>query len=106
MTQDMYFCTIDEAIAASQTEDDDVLMIPAGTYSGCIHVTKTIILEPMGTVVLNCLLMEGPLKTMTLMGDVTIDNLTLTDGKIHTNGHNIKCGTITGGDVDSYIVTD
>lgn len=108
MTQDMYFCTIDEAIASSETEDNDELMIPAGTYSGCIHVTKTIILVPSGTVILNCLNMEEVMNdgTMTLMDDITINTLTLSNGKIHTNGHHLKCGTIAGGDVDSYIITD
>jgi hypothetical protein len=106
MTQDIYFCTIDEAIAASETQNNDELMIPAGTYTGCIHVIKTIKLMPMGTVVLDCLFMEAPDKTMTLMGDITITDLTLTDGHVHTNGHNLKCGTISGGDIGSYIITD
>ncbi len=57
-------------------------------------------------VTISCIMMEGPGKTVTLFGDLTIDDLTLTDGHIHTNGNNLKCGTISGGAMNSYIVTD
>jgi CSLREA domain-containing protein len=108
MTDDLYYCTIEEAVMAALTGDGDELQIPAGVYmETCIHISKTLKLKPMGGMVtIDCIMMEGPGKKVTLLGDITINELTLTDGHLHTNGYNLKCQVISGGHINSYIVTD
>jgi len=59
-----------------------------------------------GSVTIQCLQMNGTGKTMKLGGDFTINQLTLTNGNIRTNGNHLKCGTITGGSAASYVITD
>jgi hypothetical protein len=50
--------------------------------------------------------MNGMGKTMVLGGDLTINQLTLTLGKIRTNGFILKCGIISGGSASTYVITD
>jgi hypothetical protein len=55
---------------------------------------------------IQCLEMNGDDKIMLLDGNLTIVQLTLSDGLIRTNGNNLKCGSISGGSASSYVVTD
>jgi hypothetical protein len=104
----MYYCTIADALAATMTNDGDVIEIPAGSYNDpCILIDKSVVFRPTGGVVsIQCLEMNGASKIMVLDGNLTILQLTFTDGLIRTNGHNLKCGTISGGGANSYLVTD
>jgi phage baseplate assembly protein gpV len=103
----LYYCTIADALAASMTNDGDVIEIPAGTYNEpCLLIDKSVVLKPMGSVTIDCLKMDGTGKIMVLDGDLTTNTLNLTNGLIRTNGHNLKCGSITGGGPGSYVVTD
>ncbi len=103
-----YYCSITDAVAAALTNDGDVIEIPAGTYTEpCILVNKSVMIRPVGgTVTIQCLIMNGSGKIAVMDGDLIINQLTLTNGLIRTNGHNLKCGTITGGGPGSYVVTD
>ncbi len=104
----LYYCTLIDAVLDPQTGDNETLEIPAGTYiDACINVNKSITLKSVGgPVIVNCIVMNGAGKTMILDGNFTFNNLTLTDGKIRTNGNNLKCGTISGGSAASYVITD
>ncbi|MFZ1516867.1 MAG: hypothetical protein WAT21_15770, partial [Saprospiraceae bacterium] len=104
----LYYCTLIDAVLDAQTGDNETLEIPAGTYiDACITVNKSITLKSVGgPVIVNCIVMNGAGKNMILHGNFTFNNLTLTDGKIRTNGNNLKCGTITGGSAASYVITD
>ncbi len=104
----MYYCTITDALAATMTQDGDVIEIPAGMYNDpCILINKSVIIRPVGGMVsIQCLEMNGDDKIMVLDGNLTIVQLTLSDGLIRTNGNNLKCGSISGGSASSYVVTD
>jgi hypothetical protein len=104
----MYYCTIADALAATMTQDGDVIEIPAGMYNDpCILINKSVVFRPVGGMVsIQCLEMNGDDKIMVLDGNLTIVQLTLSDGLIRTNGNNLKCGTISGGSANSYLVTD
>lgn len=105
----MYYCTLAEAISSSNTNDGEEIRVPAGTYmDACLMVNKSLKFTAVGgPVIMNCFEMNGSGKDMTLGSNFTINTLTLTLGKVHTNGYNLKCGTIlhTSGS-DSYVVTD
>ncbi|MBK9630413.1 MAG: FG-GAP repeat protein [Saprospiraceae bacterium] len=106
-TDNMYYCTITDALAATMTNDGDLIEIPAGTYiEPCMLIDKSVVIKPMGSVTIDCLEMNGTGKIMVLDGDITLNILNLTNGLIRTNGHNLKCGTISGASIDSYVVTD
>jgi len=107
-TDNVYYCTLEEAMADSDTQDGDVIEIPTGTYNDpCIVINKSVTIRPIGGLVtINCLEMDGAGKTMLLDGNLAINQLILTDGLISTNGNNLKCGTTTGGSAASYVVTD
>ncbi|MGB5033322.1 MAG: hypothetical protein WBO76_14475 [Saprospiraceae bacterium] len=107
-TDMIYYCSLEDALAASATDDGDEIQIPAGNYSlPCIKVNKSITLTPVGgTVTIGCLTMNGSGKILEMDGNIQISTLTLITGKISTNGYNLKCGAISGGNSLSYIVTD
>jgi len=106
LTDMIYYCTLEEALIAAST--NDVLEIPAGLYSSqCYTIDKTITLIPSGgTLTIECLVMNGIGKNLILGGNLNINQLTLTQGNINTSGYHLKCGTISGGSANSYIVTD
>lgn len=108
VNDNMYYCTLAEAVAASLTNDGDELQIPTGVYNDpCIVVNKSVMITSVGgSVEIQCLQMNGVGKAMKLGGDITINQLTLTNGHIRTNGKHLKCGTITGGSATSYVITD
>jgi hypothetical protein len=102
-----YYCTFSEA--QSVTNDGDEIDIPSSgsPYSECMIVTKNITIKATGgPVTLNCLTMNGSGKNLTLGSNLTITAITMTAGKIHTNGFNLKAGNITGANGSKYIVTD
>jgi hypothetical protein len=106
-TTDMvYYCSLEDALAGASS--GDVIQIAAGTYSSpCFTIDESVTLTPVGgAVILDCLTMNGSGKIMEMGGNLTINNLTLTTGKISTNGFNLSAGTITGGDPATYIITD
>lgn len=107
-TDNIYYPSLTAALASGTTGDGDVLEIPSGTYiEPCITISKSVTLKPVGgPVTLNCVIMNGMGKTMVLGGNLTINQLTLTLGKIRTNGYNLKCGTISGGSANTYVITD
>lgn len=107
-TDNIYYPSLTAALASGTTGDGDVLEIPSGTYiEPCITINKSITIKPVGgPVILNCVIINGMGKTMVLGGDFTINQLTLTLGKIRTNGYNLKCGTVTGGSLSTYVITD
>jgi hypothetical protein len=102
----IYYCSLEDALAGASS--GDVIQIAAGTYSSpCFTIDESVTLTPVGgAVILGCLEMNGSGKTMEMGGNLTINNLTLTTGKISTNGFNLSAGTITGGDPATYIITD
>jgi hypothetical protein len=102
-----YFCTFADLMADAQTAAGDVVQVPAGTYPDCVIIDKDITLVATSTpVILGCLTMNGVDADLTLGSDIIITSLTLTNGKVHTNGNNLHCGSITGGGAANYIVTD
>jgi hypothetical protein len=102
-----YFCTFADLMADAQTAAGDVVQVPAGTYPDCVIIDKDITLIATSTpVILGCLTMNGADADLTLGSDIIITTLTLTNGKVHTNGNNLHCGSITGGSAANYIVTD
>lgn len=107
-TDMIYYCSLEDALAASATDDGDEIQIPTGNYSlPCITVNKSITLTPVGgTVIIGCLTINGSGKILEMGGSIQISTLTLINGKISTNGYNLKCGSISGGNSLSYIVTD
>lgn len=107
-TDNIYYTSLTAALTSGTTGDGDILEIPSGTYTEpCITINKSVTIKPVGgPVTLNCVIMNGMGKTMVLGGDLTINQLTLTLGKIRTNGFNLKCGTISGGSVSTYVITD
>lgn len=108
VNDNMYYCTLAEAVAASLTNDGDELQIPTGIYyDPCIVVNKSVMITSVGgSVEIQCLQMNGVGKAMKLGRDITINQLTLTNGHVRTNGKHLKCGTITGGSSTSYVITD
>ncbi|MBK8404975.1 MAG: hypothetical protein IPL25_13100 [Saprospiraceae bacterium] len=106
VTDMVYHCTLEEAILSASM--NDVLEIPAGIYSSqCYTIDKTLtIIASGGLLTIECLIMNGIGKNLLLGGNLTINQLTLTHGNINTNGYHLKCGTISGGSTQSYIVTD
>ncbi|MFZ1516784.1 MAG: choice-of-anchor D domain-containing protein, partial [Saprospiraceae bacterium] len=108
VNDNMYYCTLAEAVAAGLTNDGDELQIPTGVYNDpCILINKSVMITPMGgSVTIECLQMNGVGKAMKLGGNLTINQLTLTNGNVRTNGNNLKCGTISGGSAASYVITD
>ncbi len=108
VNDNMYYCTLAEAVAAALTNDGDELQIPTGVYNDpCILINKSVMITPVGgSVTIQCLQMNGVGKAMKLGGHFTINQLTLTNGNIRTNGNNLKCGTISGGSAASYVITD
>lgn len=103
-----YFCSLADAIEDAQTIDGNEIQIPTGIYSDpCTTINKSLIITAiLGPVTLACILINGIAINVILGSNITIIALTLTQGKIHTNGHNLKCGTISGGNEENYIVTD
>ncbi|MBK6355142.1 MAG: DUF5011 domain-containing protein [Saprospiraceae bacterium] len=98
VNDNMYYCTLAEAVAAALTNDGDELQIPTGVYNDpCILINKSVMITPIGgSVTIQCLQMNGVGKAMKLGGHFTINQLTLTNGNIQTNGNNLECGTISG----------
>ena len=108
LSDSMYYCTLAEAISASNTSDGEEIRIPAGTYmDACLMVNKSLKFTAVGgPVIMNCIEMNGSGKDLTLGSDFTFNTLTLTLGNLHTNGYNLTCGTIIGGNENSYVITD
>ena len=108
VTDNIYYPSMNAALTSGTTGDGDILEIPSGTYlEPCITINKSVTIKPVGgPVILNCVIMNGMGKTMVLGGNFTINQLTLTNGNIRTNGNQLKCGTIAGGSSESYIITD
>ena len=50
--------------------------------------------------------MNGSGKILEMGGNLTITTMTLTNGKISTNGYNLSAGSITGGSASTYVITD
>ncbi|MCC7028537.1 MAG: hypothetical protein IT265_16370 [Saprospiraceae bacterium] len=107
-SDNIYYPSLTAALASGTTGDGDVLEIPSGTYIGpCITISKSVTLKPIGgPVTFDCITMNGAEKIMILGGNFTINQLILTNGKIRTNGYNLKCGTVTGGSLSTYVITD
>ncbi len=104
----IYYCSLSEALSDPQTSDGETIEILAGyVLEACISVTKSIHLKPLAPpLTIDCLEMQGIGKTLTLEGDLIINELNLTNGIIRTNSHNLRCGNISGGSGSSYVVTD
>lgn len=45
-------------------------------------------------------------KAMKLGSGIIINQLTLKNGNVRTNGNNLKCGSVIGGSTGSYVITD
>ena len=103
---DMDYCSLTEAILVAA--DGNELEIPTGVYLGtCIEITKNLTLTPLASdIAIPCLQMSGSGKHLILGDDLIINLLTLTNGKIRTNGHQLICESIVGGSPSSYIITD
>lgn len=103
---DLYYCSMSEAIAA--ISDGEELEIPAGIYVGsCLEISKNIKLTSLVSgIEIPCLKMLGSGKFLIMGGDLIINQLTLTNGKIQTNGHKLACECIIGGNSNSYIITN
>lgn len=100
-----YYPTIQDAIDNATAGDE--LEIGAGTYPGCVTVDRSIKITPSGgAVIIACLTMNAPSGNLVMGGDLAINNLTLTNGRIRTNGFKLTVGTVSGGSAGSYIVTD
>lgn len=101
------YCNLQDAVNATTTIDGETISISSGTYTSCSTIDKSIILTPSsGSVILNCIVLDGINKIVEMGGDLYIKSLTLTNGKISTNGHRLSCDTVSNGHSGSYIITD
>ncbi len=103
-TQSENYCNLSDAL--TNAADSDHIMLQAGNYTGCVTVDRNLYLEATGgAVVLDCLVLDGTGKMLTLDSDLTINQLTLSNGLINTNGKNLRVGSVTGGNMANYIIT-
>jgi hypothetical protein len=100
------FSLIADAMNDADFLEGDELTIPECVYPGCFTIGLDVMITPLGSVYFDCIDMDGIDKNLILGGNLNIFDLTLSNGKIHTNGFNLSCGTINGGGPTNYIVTD
>lgn len=105
MSLPLSFC--DGAAALAAASPGDIIEFPAGSYQESLVITQPVVFRTNGgSVTIQEVTLNGSSNLLTLDSDFEITELTLTNGLIRTNGHNLKCGSITGGSAGSYVVTD
>jgi predicted secreted protein len=83
------------------------LTIEPGAYSlGCLVIGQSTEITFSAGASVQCLEMDAGAGALKLMSDIQVETLNLTQGLIRTNSHKILAGSISGGDANSFVITD
>jgi hypothetical protein len=83
------------------------LTIEPGAYAtGCLVISQSTEITFSAGASVQCLEMDATAGALKLMSDIQVETLNLTQGLIRTNSYKILAGSISGGDANSFVITD